>query len=137
MCSSRPVLPPLMLSEDEIDAVVLGLRYVDQRGDDVLARPPPQALAKIDAVMNASARMQCALRPSRPVSVQEFPVNAVPLTSLRAAIAASANCGIAYLDAQGEPSNRVVWPVVLGFLDNVRILGAWCENARISQLSYG
>jgi predicted DNA-binding transcriptional regulator YafY len=25
-------LPPLMLSEDEIDAVLLGLSYVDQRG---------------------------------------------------------------------------------------------------------
>ena len=29
-------LPPLMLSEDETEAVLLGLRYVDQRGDEVL-----------------------------------------------------------------------------------------------------
>ena len=29
-------LPPLMLSEDEVEAVMLGLHYVDQRGDDVL-----------------------------------------------------------------------------------------------------
>src|SRR5579863_9813295 len=49
-------LPPLMLSEDEIDAVVLGLRYVDQRGDDVLRKAAAQALAKIDAVLNASGK---------------------------------------------------------------------------------
>jgi len=28
-------LPPLMLTEDETEAVLLGLRYIDQRGDDV------------------------------------------------------------------------------------------------------
>jgi predicted DNA-binding transcriptional regulator YafY len=122
-------LPPLMLSEDEIDAVVLGLRYVDQRGDDVLRKAAAQALAKIDAVLNASGKdaMRAPTVSSGP-PVQEFPVNAVPLTSLRAAIRGQCKLCIAYLDAQGEPSNRVVWPVVLGFLDNVRILGAWCEK---------
>jgi len=124
-------LPPLMLSEDEIDAVVLGLRYVDQRGDDVLRKAAAQALAKIDAVLNASGKdaMRAPTVSSGP-PVQEFPVNAVPLTSLRAAIRGQCKLRIAYLDAQGEPSNRVVWPVVLGFLDNVRILGAWCEKRR-------
>lgn len=122
-------LPPLMLSEDEIDAVVLGLRYVDQRGDDVLRRAAAQALAKIDAVLSTSARD--AMRSPTVLSgppVPAFPVNAVPLTSLRAAIRGQCKLRIAYLDAQGEPSNRVVWPIVLGFLDNVRILGAWCEK---------
>jgi biotin operon repressor len=31
-------LPPLMLTEDETEAVLLGLRYVDQRGDEVLTK---------------------------------------------------------------------------------------------------
>ena len=31
-------LPPLMLSEDETEAVLLGLRYVDQRGEEVLTQ---------------------------------------------------------------------------------------------------
>jgi predicted DNA-binding transcriptional regulator YafY len=77
-------LPPLMLSEDEIDAVVLGLRYVDQRGDDVLRKAAAQALAKIDAVLNASGKdVRCRtfrLIPCRSLAcVQPF--------------VASANCG--------------------------------------------
>ena len=44
-------LPPLMLTEDETEAVLLGLRYVDQRGDDVLTKAAANANAKILAVL--------------------------------------------------------------------------------------
>src|SRR5277367_3740992 len=40
-------LPPLMLSEDEVEAVRLGLRYVDQRGDEVLRAAASEARTKI------------------------------------------------------------------------------------------
>ena len=43
-------LPPLMLSEDETEAVLLGLRYVDQRGDEILIQAATSALAKISSV---------------------------------------------------------------------------------------
>ena len=39
-------LPPLMLTDDETEAVLLGLRYVDERGDDVLATAAENARAK-------------------------------------------------------------------------------------------
>ncbi len=39
-------LPPLMLNADETEAIVLGLRYVDQRGDEVLGKAAAGALAK-------------------------------------------------------------------------------------------
>src|ERR1700728_2702361 len=42
-------LPPMMLTEDEIEAVLLGLRYVDQRGDDVLRVAAADALVRISA----------------------------------------------------------------------------------------
>src|SRR6266852_8311171 len=45
-------LPPLMLSEDETEAVLLGLRYVDQRGDEVLTKAAGNARAKIAAVLS-------------------------------------------------------------------------------------
>jgi predicted DNA-binding transcriptional regulator YafY len=45
-------LPPLMLSEDETEAVLLGLRYVDQRGDEVLTQAAASALAKISSVLS-------------------------------------------------------------------------------------
>jgi predicted DNA-binding transcriptional regulator YafY len=49
-------LPPLMLSEDETEAVMLGLGYVDQRGDEVLKKAATVALAKIGSVLSAEAR---------------------------------------------------------------------------------
>ena len=49
-------LPPLMLTEDETEAIVLGLRYVDQRGDEVLAKAATGALAKIGAVLSPAAK---------------------------------------------------------------------------------
>src|SRR2546430_11141203 len=45
-------LPPLMLSEDETEAVLLGLRYVDQRGDEILIQAATSALAKISSVLS-------------------------------------------------------------------------------------
>ena len=41
------VLPPLMLSEDEIEALVLGSRWVAERADPRLAVAARDALAKI------------------------------------------------------------------------------------------
>ena len=43
------VLPPLMFSDDEIEALVFGLRWSAARGDDPLAAAAKDALAKITA----------------------------------------------------------------------------------------
>ena len=40
-------LPPLMFSAEELEALVLGARWVEQRPDDVLAGAARNALAKI------------------------------------------------------------------------------------------
>lgn len=40
-------LPPLMFAEDEIEALILGARWVQQQGDDALAKAAAAALAKI------------------------------------------------------------------------------------------
>ena len=45
------VLPPLMFSAEELEAVVLGMRWVAQRADSGLAAAARDALAKIGAVL--------------------------------------------------------------------------------------
>src|SRR6187397_2210277 len=45
------MLPPLMFSEDEIEAIVLGSRWVADRTDAALNRAARSALAKIAAVL--------------------------------------------------------------------------------------
>jgi predicted DNA-binding transcriptional regulator YafY len=120
-------LPPLMLSEDEVEAILLGLRYVDQRGDEVLQAAASVALAKITAVLppQAQAQIMNPLSTSGPSST--FPNNGAPLGELRTAIRSQSRLDITYEDEQGRRTQRVVWPVQLSFMDRARVLAAWCE----------
>lgn len=121
-------LPPLMLNADETEAIVLGLRYVDQRGDEVLSKAAADALAKIAAVLAPAA--QDALRnptmlPGPPG--YGYPQNAVELNVFRQAIRNQAKLHIDYADVNKVPSQRLIWPLALGFLNEARVIVAWCE----------
>ncbi|WP_413988237.1 helix-turn-helix transcriptional regulator [Labrys okinawensis] len=121
-------LPPLMLSADETEAIVLGLRYVDQRGDPVLSEAAKEALAKIEAVLPPALRETAQNPVAMPgPSKQRFPDNPVDLKVYRAAIRAQAKLKITYSDVEGKTSARVIWPIALGFMEEVRVLAAWCE----------
>ena len=120
-------LPPLMLSEEEAEVVILGLRYVDQRGDEVLQAAAGAALAKIGSVMPPQAQAQMAHPLSLPGPVGSFPENATPLGALRAVIRQQVRLDIQYTDERGRGTTRIVWPVQLGFMDRARALFAWCE----------
>jgi predicted DNA-binding transcriptional regulator YafY len=121
-------LPPLMLTEDEAEAVLLGLRYVDQRGDEVLTEAGRSARAKITSIF--SPEMQVAA--DAPLSApgpdgHGFPANAVPLGVLRSAIRTQKRLSIQYTDDEARSTERTIWPIQLGFMDNARVLIAWCE----------
>ena len=121
-------LPPLMLEPDEVEAIVLGLSLVDQRGDAVLRGAASTALAKIDAVLSSGAKEGrntpiCIPGPA----VRDFAEEPVSLVYLREAIRTQTKLHIRYADAAGTGTERIIWPIALGFLDGVRILVAWCE----------
>lgn len=121
-------LPPLMLTEDETEAVLLGLRYVDQRGDEVLKEAGRSARAKIISIL--SPEMQAAA--AAPLSVpgpdgHVFPENAVSLGVLRFAIRTQRRIAIQYTDDEARRTERIIWPIQLGFMNNARVLTAWCE----------
>ncbi len=121
-------LPPLMLNAEETEAIVLGLRYVDQRGDEVLSRAAANALAKIADVLDPNA--QEALRnptllPGPPGF--GYPENRVALNVFREAIRHQSKLHIDYADASQTQSQRLIWPLALGFLNEVRVVVAWCE----------
>jgi predicted DNA-binding transcriptional regulator YafY len=121
-------LPPLMLTEDEVEALLLGLRYVDQRGDAVLKAAGAEALAKIGAVLSPEVQANLAVPLSLPGPTPvSFPDNATPLGELRAAIRAQTRLAIVYEDQDGRRSERVVWPIQLAFMDRARVLATWCE----------
>ncbi|MGC1304501.1 MAG: YafY family protein [Caulobacteraceae bacterium] len=121
-------LPPLMLTEDETEAVVLGLGYVEQRGDASLGAAARAALVKIAAVLSPRA-LEALRNPTVLASpvCGDFPKNVVELGVLREAIRAQAKLRLDYVDVNGARTDRVVWPIALGFLNATRVLVAWCE----------
>jgi predicted DNA-binding transcriptional regulator YafY len=121
-------LPPLMLTEDETEAVLLGLRYVDQRGDEVLRKAGRSARAKITSILSGELLASV----DAPLSVPganggEFPENVISLAVLRSAIRARMRIAIKYTDEQAELTERVIWPIQLSFMDKARVVTAWCE----------
>ncbi len=52
---------------------------------------------------------------------------AIDLGVIRQAMREEKKLRIAYSDAGGEATERVIWPVALWFSETVRVLAAWCE----------
>jgi predicted DNA-binding transcriptional regulator YafY len=121
-------LPPLMLSEDETEAVLLGLRYVGQRGDEVLTRAAQHAQAKISAVLSPEIQAVTSVPTTIPgPDGKQFPDNAVPLDLLRSAIRLRKRLAIEYTDNERRHTQRTIWPIQLAFADDARVLAGWCE----------
>jgi len=120
------MLPPMMFSREEIEALVLGSRWVARSGDKGLADAATDALAKIAAVLPQDLRddldASVLLVGSRP-----RPVEVVDLSVLRDAIRRERKLHLLYTDNDGRQTERVVWPFALGFFDQVRVVIAWCE----------
>lgn len=121
------LLPPLMFSEDEIEALVLGSRWVASRTDSDLSRAAANVLAKIAAVLPDD--MKPKLESSNllvPPSFSDIK-DAVDLSLVRKAIRNEHIVEIGYVDAAGVETERKIWPFALGFYDRVRVIAAWCE----------
>jgi predicted DNA-binding transcriptional regulator YafY len=121
------MLPPLMFSEEEIEALVLGSRWVADRGDRDLAEAARNVLAKVAAVLPPDLRHELdtstlLVGPGAPIES-----TGIDLAKLRRAIRTQRKVEIRYRDLKGKESARVVWPFMLGFFDRVRVLAAWCE----------
>jgi predicted DNA-binding transcriptional regulator YafY len=121
------MLPPLMFSEEEIEALVLGSRWVGSRGDDRLGAAARNALAKIAAVLPADLREDLDASTLLVGSSDAIARDTIDLGLIRKAIRAERKLSLLYSDAQGIASERIVWPFALGFFDRVRVVVAWCE----------
>jgi predicted DNA-binding transcriptional regulator YafY len=127
------MLPPLMFTPDEIEALVLGSRWVADRADARLGGAARQALAKIAAVLPAEARQlldgsSLIVGPAvDPPRAGEPSAGDAGLATLRLSIRDEQKLSLRYRDGQGRETARTVWPIALGFFDRARVLVAWCE----------
>lgn len=124
------MLPPLMFSTEEIEALVLGTRWVAGRSDERLVLAARNALAKIGAVLPQELRDELDAIPLLVGPSAGAVIDRVDVALIRQAIRAEQKLEITYRDDKGADSARVIWPFALGFFDSVRIVMAWCELRR-------
>ncbi len=120
---SGSLLPPLNFADDELEAIVLRLRWAAKRGDPPLTKAAQDALAKIEAVLPPDQQARSEDVPFLP---GPGPVLVRP-PMLREALRNELKLRIQYADAQGKQSERVIWPVAFAFFDSVQVLISWCE----------
>ena len=120
-------MPPLMLTPDEIEVAVLGAQWVAARGDVVLRRAAQDLIAKIAATVPERLR-PLVLEPASgtPPALGQAP-DTLDLAEVRVAVRAGTKIVLRYRDERDRESERVVWPVVVGYLESTRLLIAWCE----------
>ena len=123
-------LPPLMLSQAEIEALMLGMRWVSTFADQPLAAASVNALSKIEAVLPKAARDGAGAVPMRVGPPISDVLAGEDLTILRDAIRRERKLEITYRDANGQESERVIWPFAIGYFTDGRILVGWCESRR-------
>ncbi|KGT92169.1 helix-turn-helix transcriptional regulator [Enterobacter cancerogenus] len=119
--------PPLMLTPDELDALLLGVELVQRLPDATLANNAKDVLSKISSVI--PSRLQNALNPSAVLLKPEEPVtNKIDTRQIRTAIRDGKKLLIEYRSADGTISKRVIWPIVLGYNQTHCLLISWCEK---------
>lgn len=120
-------LPPLMFTDDEIEALILGLRWVAQRGDDDLAAGARDASAKIADVLPQSLRDR-AERTALSVATRTRKPTRYRPAVVRAAMRDERKLEITYLDVAQRQTSRKIWPLMLGYFEHSEVLAAWCET---------
>jgi predicted DNA-binding transcriptional regulator YafY len=120
------MLPPMMFSQDEIEALVLGSRWVARAAEPRLAAAGADAMAKIAAVLPDDMREEVDSA-TLLVGPRRRGEDKADLSVIRKAIRAERVLEINYSDEQGAVSIRRVWPFALGYFEHVRVMVAWCE----------
>ncbi len=120
-------LPPLGFENDELEALVLGLRDVAVIGDPALARAAQSALAKLTARVppRQAHRLQHAILDVRRFRRPDPP--RIDVADLRAATWDEETVRFAYTDAKGATSVREVDPLGIVFMLDTNMLMAWCH----------
>ncbi len=119
-------MPPLMLTPDEIEAVTLGILWVQTRGEPELALAAEKLITKLETVAPDKYRTSF-LEPAVSVAPVDLPNEVLGAASIRLAIRRRKKIALVYTDNAGRQTSRVIWPILLGYRDTSRIIAAWCE----------
>ncbi|MDH3262440.1 MAG: YafY family transcriptional regulator [Paracoccaceae bacterium] len=121
-------LPPLMLTREEVVALVAGARLLRAWGGQEMARAAEEALVKIEAVLPEAERARAGAVQIHAFSMLDLdPATRQRLDLVERAIEERARLRLAYEDEAGQRTARAVRPLALVFWGKVWTLVAWCE----------
>jgi len=120
-------IPPLMFNADELEALVVGSRFVRAFAGARLSAGARAALLKIEAVLPAELRARTQrsriFAPRRPGNADRSGA----IDRLHGAIASNQVLQLDYRDESGRASSREVEPLCLAFWGGAWTLCAWCR----------
>ncbi|MFY2559966.1 helix-turn-helix transcriptional regulator [Corallococcus terminator] len=119
-------LPPLMFTAEELEALVLGSRWVEAQPDAGLAGAARNALGKIATASPDDLRDRMKDTGLWPILMRGGAASVPVLGLVRRAIREEKALLIVYADEKGQPSQRDIWPVQLAFHEGKQLIAAWC-----------
>lgn len=120
-------LPPLMFSKEEISALTLGARIVESWADPALATAAQSVLSKIETVLPNDIKSNLEQTRLFAPLTQIRPDVASIMAQVRIAADNNTKIILKYNRADGEYSERTIWPLGLFFWGSIWTIGAWCE----------
>ena len=118
-------LPNVTFTNDQVDALAVGLSFVESAGDQVLATAAREARAKIQAGMPRPEERKLADAPYFSLQGRSGATPEVAL--LRQAIRERRIVQFDYRDGDGNRTGRRVRPLAIWNLTDGWMFSAWCE----------
>ncbi|OUR78498.1 hypothetical protein A9Q83_07675 [Alphaproteobacteria bacterium 46_93_T64] len=120
-------VPPMMFSEEEIDAVMLGVEWVRANGDPAMQRAAEDVISKIGAVLpNDRRALTQSLRHVIPKRENKTAIH-VSMPEVRRAIRDQVKSKTVYKTPDGTLTDRILSPLMIVFFEDVQLLVAWCD----------
>ncbi len=123
-------MPPLMLTADELEAAALGAAWVAAEADPSLARAARDLVTKLSQAIPKELRPIILDASSKAITTQSTVSERFDGALLRHAIRERYKLQLTYTDRDGGITDRIVWPILIAFLDRDRYLIAWCETRK-------
>lgn len=120
-------LPPLMFTEEELEALVLGVRVVESWGDAALAQAARLVVQKVEAVLPSRLQERVGKAPLFAPGFHVPTGSARELGTLRRAIRERRKARLSYVDRVAAATERTIRPLGLFFWGSSWTVAAWCE----------
>ncbi len=121
-------MPPLMLTADELEAAALGAEWVASQSDPSLASAAWDLVSKLSEAVPPELRPVILDASSRSIPTEPRNHELFDGAALRRAIRDRSKLKLTYKDITGGQTDRVIWPLLIAYLNSVRYIVAWCET---------